>query len=166
MNEITLLYRRLGPSVYRRCLRLLSDPEEARDATQEVFVRAIRHCGKLTDEKAYLPWLCRVATNYCLNRLQHRGVVGKVVQSTERPYGNNQNDFHERVADSPDLVEARNLLSILFTKYDERARLIAVHKYIDGMTQDEIAGTMGLSRRTVGKELAEIHRVALELAGR
>jgi len=35
------LYRTWGPAIYRRCLRLLRDTEAARDATQEVFRKAL-----------------------------------------------------------------------------------------------------------------------------
>ena len=41
------LYRQWGPAVYRRCLKLLRDPEAARDATQEVFVKLVRDLEKL-----------------------------------------------------------------------------------------------------------------------
>ena len=40
-EEISQLYHRLGPLIYRRCLKLLANPEHARDATQEVFVRML-----------------------------------------------------------------------------------------------------------------------------
>src|SRR5512138_4043947 len=61
------LYRQYGPSVYRRCLRLLRDPEAAKDATQEVFMKLVRDMPKLEDRETVLPWMYRVATNHCLN---------------------------------------------------------------------------------------------------
>ena len=69
-DEVSQHYRRLGPLIYRRCLRLLGNPESARDATQEVFVRMLRHSEKLDSDRECLPWLYRVATNYCLNQIR------------------------------------------------------------------------------------------------
>ena len=40
--DVEAAYRRYGPMVRRRCQRLLGEPEAARDATQDVFVRLVR----------------------------------------------------------------------------------------------------------------------------
>ena len=77
-DEISQLYRRLGPLIYRRCLRLLRDPDNARDATQEVFVRALKHKETLKADRECLPWLYRVATNYCLNFIRDRFTTGLI----------------------------------------------------------------------------------------
>src|SRR5688572_30207570 len=63
-------YRRWGGQIYRRCLKLLGDAAAAEDATQEVFVRLMRHADHLAPEGGYLAWIYRVATNYCLNALR------------------------------------------------------------------------------------------------
>ena len=47
-SQAAELYRTYGPVVYRRCLRILKDPEAAKDATQEVFMKLIRDMSKLT----------------------------------------------------------------------------------------------------------------------
>jgi len=49
------LYKEYGPVIYRRCLRLLKDPEAARDATQEVFMKLVRDIRKLEDRATVLP---------------------------------------------------------------------------------------------------------------
>src|SRR6266540_5480869 len=49
------LYKQYGPVVYRRCLRLLKDPEAAKDATQEVFMKLVRDIRKLEDRATVLP---------------------------------------------------------------------------------------------------------------
>ncbi len=57
------------------CRRLLHDPEEARDAAQEVFVKAFRKAGRLEPRGQLYTWLYRVAVNHCLNRLRRRRLV-------------------------------------------------------------------------------------------
>ena len=71
-NELDDAYRRWGGQIYRRCLKLLGDAAAAEDATQEVFVRLMRHAGRLSSEGGYLAWIYRVATNHCLNVLRGR----------------------------------------------------------------------------------------------
>ena len=151
-DEISQLYRRLGPLIYRRCLKLLRDPDNARDATQEVFVRALRHAETLKADRECLPWLYRVATNYCLNWIRDR-------KSTDdrRPEEILQAGSGER------RLAARQQVISLLDKFDERTRQIAVYSLLDGMTQKEIASVTGLSRKTVGKKLSRFSQRAKEL---
>jgi RNA polymerase sigma-70 factor (ECF subfamily) len=155
-EEISELYLRLGPLVYRRCLRLLANPENARDATQEVFVRALRHVSELTHDRECLPWLYRVATNYCLNRLRDgRPLEFREPEAMPEP---------PRSAGAPsgadDRLAARRTVMALLNRLDEQTAEIAVHAFLDDMTQDEIAEVMGLSRRTVGKKLKRFEEQA------
>jgi len=57
------IYERYSRSVYRRALQLLGDPERARDATQDVFVRVMRAGGAVPAEPTPPAWLYRVTTN-------------------------------------------------------------------------------------------------------
>lgn len=59
----------------RLCERLLGDPEEARDAAQEVFLKAFRKAGEFRPQGQVYTWLYRIATNHCLNLLRRRRLV-------------------------------------------------------------------------------------------
>lgn len=52
------------------CHRLLGDREAARDATQEVFLKAFRKAGDFEPRAQVSTWLYRIAVNHCLNRLR------------------------------------------------------------------------------------------------
>ena len=69
--EVEAIYRRYGPMVVRRCRRLLRDEDEALDVAQEVFVRVVKHRGRL-DHRYPSSLLFRIATNLSLNRLRDR----------------------------------------------------------------------------------------------
>ena len=56
-NELDDAYRRWGGEIYRRCLKLLGDAAAAKDATQDVFVRLMRHADRLTPDGGYLAWI-------------------------------------------------------------------------------------------------------------
>lgn len=59
----------------RLCERLLGDSEEARDAAQEVFLKAYRKAGDVRPGGQVYTWLYRIAVNHCLNRLRRRRLV-------------------------------------------------------------------------------------------
>ena len=65
LKEIYDLY---GAQVFRRARTLLRDQDRARDATQEVFLRAAQDPRSVGAHP--LPWLFRVTRNLCLNNLR------------------------------------------------------------------------------------------------
>jgi RNA polymerase sigma-70 factor (ECF subfamily) len=55
--------------------RLLGGREEARDAVQEVFLKAFRKAADFTPRGQVYTWLYRIAVNHCLNRLRRQRLV-------------------------------------------------------------------------------------------
>lgn len=144
------LYREYGPAVYRRCLRLLRDPEAARDAVQEVFMKLVRDMGRLEDGRledrpSVLSWIYRVATNHCLNLRRNaarRGEEGGEA-ALELAEGRPEADAYPE----------RALAQALLERFDAATQAVAVGVLVDGMEQTELAEALGISRRTVARRL-------------
>ena len=64
------IYRSYCGRVYRICLRMLRNPVDAEDATQDVFVRVFCKINTFRGESAFSSWLYRVATNTVLMRFR------------------------------------------------------------------------------------------------
>ena len=56
-------------------------------------------------------------------------------------------------SDAADRITAASELAVLLEGLDEEVVTIAVMSHVDGLTQDEIAESIGLSRRTIVKRL-------------
>ena len=144
---LTELYTKHGSRVYARCLYLLRDKEEARDAMHDVFVQLLSHRERLSAEApASLLW--QIATRICLNRI--RGA------RRSREKGDGEDALLEALADLPDETErtgARAILQRLFRGELPSTRVIAVLHYVDGMTLEETADEVGLSVSGVRKRL-------------
>lgn len=149
MEAPALSYGRYFVVILRRCTRLLGDEQEAQDATQDVFTQYLRFHHKLEDPEDRLRWLYRVSTNNCLNRLRK---ARRLDFPGDLPEGLGH-------ASEEQQLEARQAVSRILASLDERSRDIFVHAYLDGMTQEEIAEVMNLSRKTVGKRLAAIREM-------
>ncbi len=138
------LYRQFGPAVYRRCLRILRDPEAAKDATQEVFMKLVRDMSRLEDRGTVLPWIYRVATNYCLNQRRNSSRHG---DDAAIP------DLELADGASADALPSRVLAQQLLSQFDDTTQTVAVGVLVDGMEHEEVAALLGISRRTVARKL-------------
>lgn len=58
--------------VYRTAYSFLRNREDARDLTQEVFLRTVRAVNSLDPDRPLWPWLRRVTTNLSLTLLKKR----------------------------------------------------------------------------------------------
>ncbi len=74
-EAFALVVERNEERLLRVCRRMLGDPEAARDAAQEVFLKAYRNAGRYRPRGKVYTWLYRIAVNHCLNRLRRRRVV-------------------------------------------------------------------------------------------
>ena len=69
------LYDNHAAAVYGRCRYLLKDPEEAKDALQDVFAKVLRALPQFRAAASPSTWLLRIATHHCLNLLRSRDAL-------------------------------------------------------------------------------------------
>ncbi|MDX2011616.1 MAG: RNA polymerase sigma factor [Myxococcaceae bacterium] len=146
-GRVSDLYRKFGPAIYSRCRRLLKDDALAEDATQEVFVRVMRHIEVAPDDAAALAWIYRISTNFCLNQIRDRSRQAEPTAPDELPEG-------EGEVLEPKMLD-RTLAMQLVERTPEKLRETVVLYYVDGLEQEQVAQTLGISRRTVINRLQE-----------
>ncbi|MGQ0503788.1 MAG: RNA polymerase sigma factor [Myxococcaceae bacterium] len=141
-QRVLELYQQWGPVVYRRCLRLLRDPEWAKDATQDVFLQAARQLEKLEAAERVLPWLYRISTHRCLNlrrgarrREAHELVLE--VREEAREHGYDETQLGQQV----------------LARFDATTQAVAVGVLVDGMKHEELAQVLQISSKTVSRKL-------------
>jgi RNA polymerase sigma factor (sigma-70 family) len=66
-DAVQHLVRALQGDVYRLALRMLWNPQDAEDATQEILVRVITRLSRFDFGSRLATWVYRVATNYLLD---------------------------------------------------------------------------------------------------
>jgi RNA polymerase sigma-70 factor (ECF subfamily) len=148
--QVERLYRQYGAMVHRRCRRILRDEEEALDATQDVFARAIRYWDTWDGKAERINWLNRIATNHCLNRIRDsKGRREKLEQRKgERPAVGTGPASHRE-------LEQLDLVHAVMRDMPEDLQRLAILYWFDEMTQAEIATEVGLSVPTVRKRLRQ-----------
>lgn len=146
-ERVSTLYRKFGAAIYSRCRRLLKDDALAEDATQEVFVRVLRHIESAPDDATALAWIYRISTNYCLNSLRDRARQAEPTAPEELPEGGGAHP-------EPSLLDRETAMTLI-RRAPEKLQEVAVLYYVDGLEQEQVATTLGISRRTVINRLQE-----------
>jgi RNA polymerase sigma-70 factor (ECF subfamily) len=160
------LVERHQERLVRLCTRLLHDPDEARDAAQEVFLRAFRKAASYRPRGQVFTWLYRIAVNHCLNRLRRRGLVRFLSLA---PAADAEESALEPADAAPDALREmearaswrRTGRAIARLPAGQRA-VLALAKF-EGMAYREIAQTLGISEGAVESRLFRAMR-ALERA--
>lgn len=157
-EQLAEIYRRFAPLIYRRCLIILTNPEDARDTTQDIFLLLQRKLKSFRGESHILTWIYRVTTNRCLNRLRSQKVHQRVLAAIKTISNNHR-------AQPSFSLERRQVIEQLLSRFDQRKVQIIFYRFYDDMSQAEIAKVMGMSERGVRKSLKTImERVEQPLA--
>jgi RNA polymerase sigma factor (sigma-70 family) len=125
---------------------MLRSREDAVDVVHALFVDLIPTWTSNVD----LPYLYKAVTHRCLNLVRNRGNRARLLEreaSAAAPVGRVRLD---------DEVVGLGLLAALADRLDDGHLQVLVCRFVDDMTQDEIASHLGVSRKTVGKRLERI----------
>lgn len=142
--------------VYNLCLRMLSAPQAAEDATQEAFISAFRSLDSFRGG-SFRSWLFRIAANACYDEMRRRR--SRAARSLDSG-GGEENDRPLDVPDtglSPDEhaenVELRQALRHALLELPHDQRLLVVLRDVQGFEYAEIAEITGTQLGTVKSRL-------------
>ena len=141
--------------VYRFVYRLLEDPADAPDVTQEVFVKVFRKVGEFRGDASLKTWIYRIAVNEASNRrrwfLRHRKNEVSVNSAAEGAFAD-ADWFIDRRGTPFDLLsreEMRVAINKTLGEIDHRLRSAVILRDIEGLSYNEIAAALQVSLGTV-----------------
>ena len=146
------LYELHSAAVLARCRYLLRDDEAAKDALQDVFVKALRALPEFRAQASPHTWLLRIATHHCLN-------VKRAERAQWRDELRRLGEGRQVETEPP---ERRELLRALLGAAGPEEQEVAVLRFVDELTQAEIAEVTGRSLPTVRKRLRDFLAAARE----
>jgi RNA polymerase sigma-70 factor (ECF subfamily) len=151
-----------SPEIFGLLFRLTENSEEARDLTQETFLRAFQSIGRFRGEADLRTWIYRIAINQARNRWRwwrrrrrdstvsldatqgesNQTLLGTLAESSENP--EQQTLAHERE------LALRSALQKVSRAYRETVIL----RDIEGFSYEEIATALAINVGTVKSRLA------------
>lgn len=153
-TEVSEAFRLYGHLVKRRCQRIVRLPSAADDVVQEVFLRLWRYGDSFRVAESKVAWLYRVAERCAYDQLDRRQSQHTTLSEGLPDLGGSQP--HQ-------ISEDGEIVLRFLQRFDERIRQVALHHYLDEMTQEEIAHATGRSRQTIVKKLAILREEAARL---
>jgi RNA polymerase sigma-70 factor (ECF subfamily) len=137
--------------VYNAALRLLRNPEDAKDVAQTVFLKAFGHLADYDPSFKFYSWIYRIAVNEALNVLGSRKPFGEI--SGEEP---DEAPGPERRVEAEQLSEAieEALMSI---KPDLRTVIVLRHSL--NLSYQDMSDVLQLPAKTVKSRLYDARQL-------
>jgi RNA polymerase sigma-70 factor (ECF subfamily) len=155
------LFETYKDKVYSIALHFSRDESSARDITQQVFLKLFTTIGQFRHDAEFTTWLYRIVSNACTDERRKTrrfipfGDEGEVKGMATR--GRQEDNYIRReMADS-----VRGAIGELSPKL----RMPILLKYVEGLSYEEIAEALGLSKGTVASRLNRGHKALARKLG-
>jgi RNA polymerase sigma-70 factor (ECF subfamily) len=161
------LVERYTAPIYNLALRLLRDPMEAENVTQETFLRVVTSLDRVRLDLPFKPYLFRIAVNLCHDQARKKQplLFSDLDGNTVRADGAETETASETIADdAPPLwehLEKEQLKSRLRAATEALSPIyqtVITLRYVEGFSYEEIAQTLDLPSNTVRTQLRRAKR--------
>jgi RNA polymerase sigma factor (sigma-70 family) len=154
------LYSKYAKKVYGKCLSILKNEEEARDAVQDIFVKIMLNIGNFGEKSQFSTWIYSITYNFCIDNIR-RKKKEKTLFSEDI----------ERAPDVPDDEVPDEFLLEMEAKYLKQVleilptsdKMILLMKYHDDMSIKEIADIIDKTESAVKMKIKRAKHKAQEL---
>ena len=164
-----ILVRKYQDRIFNTCWRICGHMEDARDLTQDAFLKAFQRIHSFRHESAFPTWLFRIAVNLAIShkRSEQRHRTFSLDQNVNVPH--TQADeltrrggqfTQEDPAESVAKTELQQCILAAMDTLDDEHRAVVVLRDIEGFSYDEISGILDIPTGTVKSRL---HRARVTL---
>jgi len=129
------LIERYQMDVYNASLRILANPADAEDVTQDTFLAAFERISTYRPDQAFSPWLRAIARHRAIDLVRRRA-------RTPEPELPAAAESVEKVA--LDRIEAARVRAAL-NRLQGRDRALLVLRYWEDQTVESVARSMGMT---------------------
>jgi RNA polymerase sigma-70 factor, ECF subfamily len=145
VNDYELLVRKYQSAVFNVLLHMLHREEEARELTQDVFVKAYEHLDAFNFESKFYSWIYRIAINSAISfrkKQRHLIFTGYFPQ------------LFEETADEQMMEKEKNmLLHKAIGRLKSKYKAVVVLRYFQQLSYNEIAEVLHVSESKVKSRL-------------
>jgi RNA polymerase sigma-70 factor (ECF subfamily) len=139
-SAASLLIARHSARVMSVCVRVLGDKAAAEDAAQETFLKLWENAARWRPAGArFEAWLCRIATNACLDRLRRRKHEAGETEASELA------DGAPSALDRLSADDRRKIVEKALSRLPDRQRIAVTLCHMQDLSNAEAAAAMNIS---------------------
>lgn len=161
-DAFAALLERYEKQVYHQALRMVANPEDAADITQEAFLKAWQGLPSFQGDSSFSTWLYRLTDNAAIDLLRRekkrRGDAS--LDDEEYQWDSTLADPNSTPERKLEQQELRRAVAEGLNKLSEEHRRVLVLREINGLSYEEIASILELTAGTVKSRIARA-RIAL-----
>ncbi|MFP4597055.1 MAG: RNA polymerase sigma factor [Persicimonas sp.] len=160
------LVERYQRKVYSICYGMLKNEPDSLDVSQEVFIKVFRYLENFNRNSSFYTWLYRITVNKCIDYIRKQSRRSEVdyddtIQRKSEVSGDD-NIMPSTLGIQPDRVYGRKelrekMLGALDT-LSEKHRTILILREVEGLSYDEMAEVLDISKGTVMSRLYHARR--------
>jgi RNA polymerase sigma-70 factor (ECF subfamily) len=162
------LFETYKDRVFNLAGRLLSNPADAEDVSQEAFVTVFRKIHEFRFSSRFYTWLYRVVFNLCVDQRRRGSASALPTAASEEGEALLANVRDPAPAPSEQAAEGesrRNVVERALRRLSEPLRAVVILRYMEDLPYDEIADVLGISLGTVKSRLSRAHHFLQEVLG-
>jgi RNA polymerase sigma-70 factor (ECF subfamily) len=147
LDAFEQLMMRHNQRVYRTLVGILGNPDEARDAMQDTFLKAFQHLASFEGRSKFSTWLVSIATNTGIQRLRERRPMESLDESGADDEGFRPRQVQAWTGDPEQLysqTEMRSLIEDGVMKLPVKYRMVLMLRDIEQLPIEEAASALGL----------------------
>lgn len=160
INQMIVTYQQ---SVFNLCYRMLGETTEAEDATQEALVKAVLNLRTYDTERPFKPWLLRIASNECIDRIRRRRPTTSLDGMGEDGAWEWQAGHSPTPEASLLQAEEQTRIRLLLETLPPVERTIITLFYWEGLSYNEIGEITGLTVSAIKSRLFRARRAMATL---
>ncbi len=168
-DDFLILVRKHQDKVYRHALYLLKNSEDAKDMTQETFIKAWQHRTKLR-EKTVHSWLLKCVQNLCFNQLKRRKFQVHLSEEEDETLEMLLHTHSQRSNPSPDEItikqELKQLVHRAIGELPPAMRSIVIMRELEEMSYKEIAEVIKQPENSVKSTVFRARKKLREILNR
>ena len=146
-SALGVLYDRYVGLVYRLALRILTNPQEAEDLTQEIFLNLWRSGSYNPSRGSLSSFLTTVTRSRAIDKLRSRGSNIKFIQRWSQIIASETSSLTP--FESASLRQRSHQVRNALAQLPEKQRQVLEMAYYDGLSQSEISAQLGIPLGTI-----------------
>ncbi|MEK4848485.1 sigma-70 family RNA polymerase sigma factor [Paenibacillus sp. FSL H7-0756] len=149
VQAYTVIIRHFQRPIYLYCYYLLGNREEAEDAPQDIFIRALERLQQYSEEVSFSAWLYTIARNHCLDRIKRRNKSFKLLSLYRQ---------HQQEEEQAGDTRYTEIVHGLLEKLSLEERQILLLRALEEHSFEEIGIIMDMKAGTVRKKYERLRK--------